>query len=69
VFDKASLAATGRAFEDDRQVRGVRGSEQIDLVIDGQVIRLCGDAVFFDGAFRHNFWFYVSGFQAGEAKS
>ncbi len=53
VFDKPCLATTGRAFQDYRQVRGVCRREQVDLMIDGQVIRLVGDSVFFDGAFRH----------------
>jgi hypothetical protein len=68
VFDKARLATSGRAFEDDGQVRGVRGGEQIDLMIDGQVIGLFSDSVFFYSAFRHNFCFGFS-FQVGEAKS
>jgi len=53
VFDKAGLAASGRAFQNYGQVRGMRGGKQIDFMIDGQVIRLVNDSVFFDGAFGH----------------
>src|SRR5205809_1835430 len=35
----------------------MRGFEQIDLVIDGQVIWLVYYSIFFDGALRHNFRF------------
>src|SRR3989440_12252717 len=54
VFDKARLATTRRAFQNHGQMRGVRSFEQIDLVVDGQVIRLVDDLVLFDGAFRHD---------------
>src|SRR2546421_10777428 len=56
VFDKARLAAAGRAFQNHRQSRGMGGLKQIDLMVDGQVIRFVDDSVFFDGAFRHDSW-------------
>src|SRR5580765_5587819 len=58
VLDKARLATASRAFQDDGQMRGVRGFEQADFIIDRQVIRLFSDSVFFDGAFGHGFLGY-----------
>ena len=40
MLDKTRLAAAGRAFQDYRQMRGVRGFKQIDFAINRQVIRL-----------------------------
>src|SRR5437870_1649447 len=37
-------------------MRGMRGFEQIDLMIDRQIIWFFCDSVFFDGAFRHGCW-------------
>jgi hypothetical protein len=49
VFDKTGLAATSRAFEYDRQARGVGGFEEIYFPANGQVVRLFGNSVFFNG--------------------
>ena len=48
VFDKARLAATSRAFEYDRQVRGMRRFEKIYFPANRQVVRLFSDSIFFN---------------------
>ena len=49
VFDKTRLAATSRAFEYDRQARGMGGFEEIYFPANRQVVRLFGDSIFFNG--------------------
>src|SRR5260370_35312163 len=65
VFDKTRFATAGRAFQDAGEVRGVRRCEQIHFVIDGQVIGLVSDSVFFYGAFGHLIWILTSCFGLG----
>ena len=49
VLDKAGLATTSRAFENHRQAGGMGGFEEIKFPTDGQVVRLFGDSIFFNG--------------------
>jgi hypothetical protein len=53
VFDKAGLTAAGRTFENDRKFGGMSGFEELNLPPYRQIIRLSGDSVILDGAFRH----------------
>ena len=48
VFDKTRLAATSRAFEYDRQARGMGGFKEIYFPANRQVVRLFGDSIFFN---------------------
>src|ERR1041384_1501948 len=47
MLDKARLPAARWAFENHGQARRVRSFKQTDFVIDGEIIRLVGDFVFF----------------------
>jgi hypothetical protein len=53
VLDEARLAAARRAFEHDRQTRGVRRLEQLHLAPDREVERLLPDDVLLDPPLSH----------------
>ena len=56
VFEKACLAATGRALEHDRQPMLPGGSKDRDLVASTLIIRLSRDAIHVQIHYRHP-WF------------